>query len=106
MTVSNLEQTFLDQLSICGLPTPQTEYKFHPSRRWRFDGAYPDRMVAYEIEGGVWSGGRHTRAEGFTNDCIKYNEAALLGWQVYRFTASMIDDGLALQYLEMALRHK
>ena len=103
---SELEQAFLQQLKYTGLPLPETEYRFHPTRRWRFDGAYPDLMVAYEIEGGVWSKGRHTRGKGFIGDCIKYNEATLLGWQVYRFTGSMIDDGTALQYLEYALKGK
>jgi hypothetical protein len=104
MTTSDLEQTLLDQLAISGLPAPVIEYRFHSSRRWRFDGAYPDRMVAYEVEGGVWSGGRHTRGAGFTEDCKKYTEATLLGWKVYRFTGAMIEDGLALQYIEYALK--
>lgn len=101
---SELEQALLQQIAMVGLPAPKTEYRFHPSRKWRFDGAYPERKIAYEVEGGVWSKGRHTRGAGYIEDCVKYNEAVLLGWQLYRFTGSMIDDGMAVQYLEYALR--
>ena len=68
---------------------PEEEHKFHPSRRWRFDFAYPQFMVAIEVEGGTWSGGRHIRPQGFENDCVKYNAAAKLGWTVYRVPPSM-----------------
>jgi len=40
-----------------------------------------------EIEGGVWSGGRHTRGLGYAKDCEKYNNAAYDDWAVIRFTS-------------------
>ena len=43
-----------------------------------------------EIEGGVWSGGRHTRGIGFVKDMEKYNAAASLGWRVFRFTPQQV----------------
>lgn len=69
-----------------GLPAPETEYKFHTDRKWRMDYAWPDVKVALEVEGGVWSGGRHTSARGFLADMEKYNSAAALGWKVLRTT--------------------
>ena len=51
---------------------------------WRFDYAFPDFKVALEVEGGVFTGGRHTRSLGFLNDIEKYNAAAVLGWTVVR----------------------
>lgn len=47
-----------------------------------------------EIEGGVWSRGRHVRGSGFEKDCEKHNEAAALGWSVFRFTGGMLESNL------------
>ena len=67
------------------------EYAFHPERGWRFDYAFPEFMVAIEIEGGVWNRGAHVRGKKFIDDCDKYNQAALLGWIVLRFTEDHIN---------------
>lgn len=61
------------------------EHKFHPVRRWRFDFAFVAQKLAIEVEGGVWTGGRHTRGYGYAADCEKYNAATLLGWSVLRY---------------------
>jgi very-short-patch-repair endonuclease len=87
---SELEAMFAMQAKLLGLPAPQREYKFAPKRRWRFDFAWPELMLAVEIEGGVWSGGRHTSGVGFTADCEKYNEATILGWRVLRVTGQQV----------------
>ena len=60
------------------------EFQFHPTRRWRFDYAIPSHKIALEVEGGVFSKGRHTRGAGFIGDIEKYNEATRLGWRVVR----------------------
>lgn len=73
-------------MNIGGVP----EYKFHPTRKWRFDFAWPENKIAMEVEGGVWTGGRHTRGAGFLKDCEKYNAAASLGWRIFRFTPKQI----------------
>jgi hypothetical protein len=71
---------------------PLQEYKFHPTRKWRFDAAYPSIKLAFEVEGGTWAGGRHVNPVGFEKDCEKYNEAARLGWKVFRLTPKMIKE--------------
>lgn len=85
-----------------GLPKPEREYKFHPLRRFRFDYAWPD-TVALEVEGGVFTGGRHTRGAGFVRDMEKYNLAALEGWKVLRYTPQQLTSEQALQDLKQAL---
>lgn len=87
---SRLEQTFLHYWRALGGPALEREHVFHPERRWRFDFALVDRRVAFEVEGGQWTGGRHTRGLGFAADCEKYNAAAMAGWRVLRFTQSMV----------------
>ena len=62
------------------------EYRFHPTRKWRFDYAFPSIRVAIEIDGGVWINGRHNRPSGFLGDMEKFNAAATLGWVVLKFT--------------------
>lgn len=62
------------------------EYRFYKARRWRFDYAFPLYKIAVEVEGGVWTRGRHVRPQGFINDMQKYNTATLLGWRVFRTT--------------------
>ncbi len=61
-------------------------------------------MLAVEVEGGVWGAkSRHTTGAGFTADCVKYNEAALLGWTVLRVTAEHIYDGRAIDWIRRAI---
>lgn len=105
MAVSYAEEEFLQQLRLAGLPEPAREFLFAKSikRRWRADFAYPAMMLLIEIEGGVYSRGRHTRGAGFTKDCQKYNAAALLGFKVLRFTPQMVKSGEALNITELAL---
>lgn len=62
------------------------EYMFHPTRKWRFDFAIPAYKIAIEIDGGVWTNGRHTRPQGYLNDLEKFNEASVLGWIILKFT--------------------
>lgn len=74
-----------------GLPEPVTEYKFHPTRKWRFDYALVDEKLAIEVEGGVWLSkhgkkSRHFHGKGAHEDMVKYREAAALGWRVIRVT--------------------
>lgn len=64
----------------------EPEFRFHDTRRWRFDYALPTCKIAIEVEGGVWTAGRHTRPRGFLGDMEKYNAAAALGWRVLRAT--------------------
>ncbi len=67
---------------------PEREYRFAPPRRFRFDFAWPEEMVALEVDGGRWlpGGGRHA-SDG---DYEKLNIAATLGWRVLRVTGDMV----------------
>lgn len=89
--VDTLHQRVLAQL--VGFPDPTTELLFHPKRKWRFDYAWPTRMIALEVHGGIHSGGRHTRGRGFVEDRAKMNEATLLGWTVLEVTPEHIKSG-------------
>lgn len=78
-----------------GLPEPLPEYKFHPLRKWRADYCWPIHKVLVEIDGGVWTQGRHTRGAGFLKDLEKLNAAALLGFRVLRYTPQQLVQAVA-----------
>jgi very-short-patch-repair endonuclease len=77
---------FLALLKRAKIPAPTAELVFAPPRRFRFDYAWQQERVALEVEGGVWTGGRHTRGAGFLKDMEKYNMASALGWRIVRCT--------------------
>lgn len=86
-----------------GLPRPVEEHRFHSTRRWRFDYAWPERLIALEVEGGVWSGGRHTRGAGFVGDMEKYNAAGVAGWRVFRVQPKELTSAKTLNMLRAVL---
>jgi len=85
------------------LPEPVEEYEFHDSRKWRFDFAWPVYKIALEVEGGVWSNGRHVRGRGFMGDVDKYNAATLMGWRVLRCTPQTLFKHETLQMIKSLL---
>jgi len=98
--MSDLEDEFQLQLSTTPLPVAVREFRPLPPRRWKIDFAFPEQMIAVEVEGGTFSGGRHTRPMGFERDCDKYNSLTIAGWKLIRVTGSMVRNGEALQYVE------
>lgn len=91
--MTTLEHKFLNLwMRLSGSEMPKCEYRFHEKLRWRFDFAWPEKKVAVEMEGGVFTRGGHTRGKGYSKDCDKYNAAAELGWRVLRYTIKHIDE--------------
>jgi hypothetical protein len=86
-----------------GLPAPTREFRFHPERRFRFDYAWEAEKIALEVEGAVWTGGRHTSGAGFMRDMEKYNLATVCGWRVLRCTPSTLRTAATVFHLRLAL---
>ena len=103
MGSSQYEAVFAFQVRATGLPAPVREYRFHPRRQWRFDFCWPAYNLAVEIEGAVWTRGRHTRGSGFVQDMEKYNAAAVAGWRVLRFDPEAVLNGTARELVALAL---
>lgn len=82
------------------IPSAVREYKFHPTRKFRLDFAWPDLKFAVEIEGGLFKGGRHQTMKGFIGDCEKYEAAMILGWVVYRVPGPWIAEGQRMIWRE------
>lgn len=81
-----------------------TEHRFALPRLYRFDFAWPSLLIAVELEGGIWNGGRHTQARGFIEDARKYNLAAEIGWTVLRYPGTLVNSGEAVAQTEQMLR--
>jgi len=75
-----------------------------PIRRWRFDFACPSQRLAVEVEGSLFTGGRHGGTPSAIRDLHKYNAAVVLGWRVVRVEPKMIANGRALTLVRAALR--
>lgn len=80
------------------------EWRFHPTRKWRFDFIVNNKL-AIEVDGGnrmVRNGaavGSHTKAQ----DYMKLNEAVILGWRVLRFTPAQVKSGYAIDAIRRAM---
>jgi hypothetical protein len=58
-------------------------YMFQP--QFRLDIAWPDHgKIGIEVQGGVWTQGRHVRGKGYISDLEKHNLGLLNGWRVFK----------------------
>lgn len=81
------------------------EFLFHETRKWRIDFyiEHNGKKLAIEVEGGIWSNGRHTRGSGFIKDMQKYNELTKYGIFMYRVEPSKLFDLSVLQDIQIIL---
>jgi len=93
---SNLEQKFELLWKACNGPILEKEFNFCPLRKWRADYFHRPTHTLIEVEGGMWTGGRHQRGLGFSADAIKYNVASYMGFRLFRLPASL----LKIEYVE------
>lgn len=111
-SISDLVESVVMQCRWLSIPVPEREVTFHPTRKWRFDLAWPAFKVACEVQGGTFikaadgAAGRHSRGGAQTGDMEKLNEAQLLGWLVIVVDTKMVNhrDGRAVKFIERALR--
>lgn len=96
-----IQQNFARQFEAvwrrCGGPELEREYMFCAERAWRADYRTGDILI--ELDGGVWSAGRHTRGGGYIEDCMKINTATLLGYRVIRIPTGMATDNYLSQII-------
>jgi len=78
------------------------EHQFCEGRRWRFDFACVEIATAIEIDGGIWTRGRHSRGTGQVADKEKINTAQLFGWLVLRYTPQQFDGWMWLEDVKVA----
>lgn len=98
--VSSGEELLAFQLRAHGFQF-EREVRFHKTRLWRFDFVLNihGSLLAIEVEGISPNIGRHQRYKGFQNDCLKYVEGLLCGYDIMRLTTAMVKDGSAIRFL-------
>lgn len=96
------ESTLVQHLQAYRIEYEQ-EFQFNKDRRWRADFHILDTRILIEVEGGIWSGGRHTRGKGYIADMEKYNSATALGYSVYRYSTEQVKSGLAIEEIRRLL---
>lgn len=87
-----------------GLPTPTFEVIVCEGRRFRFDVAWVDELVALEFQGGQWVRGRHNRPSGFSSDCEKMSLAAIAGFRVLLATYEQFNSGQLREWLRAVFK--
>ena len=112
MKKSQAEEVLALQLRALKINGFQREFRFHGSRKWRFDFASVPRMLAVEVEGitaygknpdGSMKLGRHQTAKGMEADMEKYDAAMRLGWVIYRCSPAMVKSGHAIETIGILL---
>lgn len=103
--MSDAEEALAHQLDTAGIDYVR-ELVFAKPRRFRFDFALTSHRIAIEVEGGGWSGGRHTRGAGFQSDLKKYELAVRSGWTVYRCDPAMVTSGGAMDTIRILIKIK
>ena len=71
-----------------------------PGFRYRWDFCLRSWMLLLEIQGGTWIGGKHTRGQGYQDDCTKARLALLYGWKTAWLTAEDIHSGRGLGFIQ------
>jgi len=99
------ERLFAQQLAAARVaPTiPQHQFALALGRKWTADFAWPDYGLICEIQGGGFTGGRHTRGQGYEDDCERQSVAATLGYAIVPVTPRHVKDGRALRWVQQAL---
>jgi very-short-patch-repair endonuclease len=75
-------------------------------RDWRADFAILGHRLLIEVEGGGWTGGRHTTGTGFAKDLEKYDAAMRLGWTIYRCSPAMVKSGRAIETIKRLVKQR
>lgn len=116
---SQLELELQTLLRTVGLPDPIWNYRFHHTRNWELDAAWPTWKVAIEVQGGIFGrpvqchscgsmvkgvtprgkpyqvmevGGKHVRPGGYQVDMEKHNAAVAAGWTIVYATGGMLKE--------------
>ena len=96
---SKLEELLACQIRDAAVPVPKREHCCVSSRGFRWDFAWPELMLAVEVQGQIWSKGAHSSGVGILRDHEKHNLATVAGWRVLYASGNTIRTGEFFKYL-------
>lgn len=86
-----------------GIQIPVSEYLFHPTRQWRFDYCWPEHDLFLEVQGGLFTGGRHVQGAALLKEHEKLNEASVLGWRPIFCQPKDVETGAVFALIKRAI---
>jgi hypothetical protein len=104
----------------CGLPVPEREYKFHPTREWKLDYCWPKNDYGFpmtdkrndrlgvEVQGGIWqknkkgeySGTGHSHPMWIMRDIEKHNALTMQHIFLLQCTPADVRSGVIFTLLK------
>lgn len=102
----DLEGMLVEQIAARALPAPVLQSRLpwkHTKRLFRGDLLWPEQRLLVEVDGGVYTGGRHATGQGIERDNVKHNLAVLNNYRVLRVNGSHVRDGSAVAWIAAAL---
>jgi hypothetical protein len=107
---ARFEDLFDWQLKAEKAPPWRRQYAFSEAygRAWKIDFAWPELLLAVEIQGGIWrkGGGAHSHPSNILRNMKKCNALTALRWRLLQFSTDEVQSGSALQYTMTVLRGK
>lgn len=101
---SRLEEQLDEQIKKAGIHKGMVrELRAIEGRRFRVDFCWPQDNLAVEVQGGIWTRGRHARPMGIVKDYEKFNLLTLGGWRVLLLTSLDVQSGKGLKMILDAL---
>jgi very-short-patch-repair endonuclease len=82
---SGMEEAFAQYLIFKNI-TFKRQFTPIPNRKFRCDFYIQKYNLVIEIQGGIFSGGRHTRGMGYSDDCKRENILTLAGYRILKLT--------------------
>lgn len=95
---------FLTLWRLLGGPELQTEFRFHPVRRWRFDYYHEPSKILLDLDGGTFVRGGHSRGAQMIKDHEKRNTATSMGYKVFVLSTGMLTSEFIKPIIEYAKR--
>lgn len=88
-------------------PLFERQFRITPARKFMADFYFSNvkgMPLVVEVDGGIWTGGRHVTGRGVESDCEKSSLIAAMPARLMRVTPNLVRNGKALKWILEALK--